>query len=360
MDALPAVAGGSGESNQVAGRSPWQVFRARFRRDFVAVAGTVVIATLLALAILASLIARIVGHGPNELFQGMVNSYGLPRGPNSKFWFGADSVGRDVFVRTIYGARTSLIVAFVATGLATLIGVTLGLTAGLFKGWVDTVVSRTIDIVLSLPLLLFAIGISAACSVAAEGCLRGVIQPGLRLVVIVITLFTWPYIARIVRGQTLSLREREFVESARSIGAGPARIMFREILPNVVAPIVVYTTLIIPTNIVFEASLSFLGIGIPQSTPSWGGMLASASQQQLFTYAWWLMFFPGLFLLLTTLAFNLVGDGLRDALDPRRTSVAVPARPVAEPTEEEGGSRRRKRRRLRERRGAQRAIEEVP
>jgi ABC-type dipeptide/oligopeptide/nickel transport system permease subunit len=291
-----------------------------------AIAGLVTIGVLVLLALLAPLIARLVGHGPNQLFPSMVTPFGLPRGPNPRFWFGADSVGRDVLVRTIYGARTSLTVAFVATGIATVIGVLVGLVAGFFRGWVDTVISRTIDVVLSLPLLLFAIGISAACSVTVRGCLDGLVQPGLRLVVVIIALFTWPYIGRIVRGQTLSMREKEFVESARSLGAGSLRIMLREILPNIVAPVIVYTTLIIPSNILFEAALSFLGVGIPQSTPSWGGMLAQAAENQLFTYAWWMMLFPGLFLLVITLAFNLVGDGLRDALDPRPLPMPAPRR----------------------------------
>ena len=299
------------------GRTPWQLFWRRFKRDRVALAGGIIIICLIAIAILAPLIAKLVGHGPNELFDSATNEFGLPIGPSSKFWFGADRPGRDVFVRTIYGARTSLTVAFVATGLATLIGVTLGVVAGYFKGVTDTIISRFIDMILSLPLLLFALGISAACSISKTGCSAGLIRPGLRLVVSVIALFTWPYIARIVRGQVLSLREREFIEASRSMGAGGLRIMRAEILPNLAAPIIVYTTLIIPSNILFEAALSFLGVGIPQTTPSWGRMLADASNSQLFTYAWWMMLFPGLFLLMTTLAFNLVGDGLRDALDPR-------------------------------------------
>lgn len=145
----------------------------------------------------------------------MVTAYGLPRGPTARFWFGADPVGGDVFVRTIYGARTSLTVAFLATGSATVIGVILGMAAGFYRGWVDTLVSRTIDFVLSLPLLLFAFGISVACSTSVRGCLGGLVQPGLRLVSAIIALFTWPYIACIVRGQTLSIREKEFTESAR-------------------------------------------------------------------------------------------------------------------------------------------------
>lgn len=312
---------GSAVAVVVEARTPWQLFWSRFRTDRAAMAGLVTIAILVMLAVAAPLVSGFVGHGPNQLFGNMTTALGLPRGPSSQFWFGADSVGRDVFVRTIYGARTSLTVAFLATGAATLIGVTLGLVAGFFRGWVDTAISRAIDIVLSLPLLLLAIGIAAACSVSSNGCLDGLVQPGLRLVVVVIGLFTWPQIARIVRGQTLSLQEREFVEAARSIGDGSARIMFQEILPNLVAPIVVYVTLILPSNILFEAALSFLGLGIPQSTPSWGGMIAQAAEGQLFTYAWWMMLFPGLFLLLTTLAFNLVGDGLRDALGPGRPLV---------------------------------------
>ena len=305
------------EDDVAVGKSPWQLFWRRFKRDKFALVGGVLIILLIAIALLAPLIAKMVGHGPNELFDNATNEFGLPIGPSSKFWFGADRSGRDVFVRTIYGARTSLAVAFLATGIATAIGVTLGVIAGYIGGSVDTVISRLIDVVLSLPLLLFAIGISAACSVAKNGCLHGLVQPGLRLVVFIIALFTWPYLARIVRGQVLSLREREFIEASHSMGAGEWRIMFADILPNLAAPIIVYTTLIIPSNILFEAALSFLGVGIPQTTPSWGRMLADASNSQLFTYAWWMMLFPGIFLLVTTLAFNLLGDGLRDALDPR-------------------------------------------
>jgi peptide/nickel transport system permease protein len=245
----------------------------------------------------------------------MTDSFGIPKGPNKDFLFGADSSGRDVLVRVAYGARTSLLVAIVATGIAVVIGVVFGTIAGYFGGKTDTFISRTIDIILSVPVLLFALGIVAACSADEQGCLNGLIKPGLTLVIFVIAIFTWPYVARIVRGNTLSLREKEFIEAARSLGAGNARIMFREVLPNLIAPIIVYSTLLIPSNILFEASLSFLGVGVPQSTPSWGRMLSDAST--VFQYAWWLMFFPGLFLIATTLAFNLVGDGLRDALDPR-------------------------------------------
>ena len=281
-------------------------------------AGAVMLAILVVLALLAPVFSKIVGHGPNELFgdEMLTPDIGLPKGPNAHFWFGGDQVGRDVFIRVLYGARTSLLVAIVATGLAALIGVTLGMIAGYRGGKTDTFISRAVDIVLSLPLLVVAIGMATVCSVSSNGCLGGLLQPGLSLVIGIIALFTWPNMARLVRGQALSLREKEFVEAAHSLGARTPRIMFRELLPNLLAPIVVYATLLIPANILFEAALSFLGVGVPQSTPSWGRMLADASAGQIFTVAWWMMLFPGVFLIVTTLSFNLVGDGLRDALGP--------------------------------------------
>ena len=305
---------GEGEE-QVVGKSPRELFWARFKKDKAAFFGLGVIILLVIVAFAAPLISKLVGHGPNELFRDMTDEFGLPKGPNGDFWFGADDSGRDLFVRVMYGARTSLLVAIVATGIAVVIGVILGITAGYFGGVIDTIISRAIDIILSMPVLLFAIGIAAACSATASGCLHGLVKPGRPVVIFIIALFTWPYIARIVRGNVLSLREKEFIEAARSLGAGHGRIMFREVLPNLVAPIIVYTTVIIPSNILFEAALSFLGLGVPDRIPSWGRMLADSAR--IFDVAWWFMFFPGLFLIMTTLAFNLLGDGLRDALDPR-------------------------------------------
>jgi peptide/nickel transport system permease protein len=300
-------------SHQVLGRSPWELFWRRFRRDKFAMAGLVIVILMIAFAILAPFTSKWTGHGPNQVFLDRLDEFGIPTGPQSGFYFGLDTAGRDLFVRVAYGARTSLIIAFFATGLATVIGVLLGLLAGFYRGKVDTVISRTVDVWLSLPVLLLALGLAAACGL--QPCLGGLIKPGLFVVSLIIGLFSWPYICRIVRGQILSLREKEFTEAARALGSTNRQIMLRELLPNVAAPIIVYTTLIIPNNILFEASLSFLGVGVPQETPSWGRMLADASG--IFTVAWWMMFFPGLFLFLTTLAFNLVGDGLRDALDPR-------------------------------------------
>jgi peptide/nickel transport system permease protein len=307
---------GGEPSQKVIGRSPGELFRRRFRKDKFAIAGIVFLSFMILVAVGAPIIARIAGHGPNEVFlREGTDEFGLPKGPTGEFWFGADTAGRDLFVRVAYGARTSLIVAFFATGISLLIGVAVGLMAGYYRGKIDTFLSRVIDIIMTLPILLLALGLVAACGSTKQGCLGGAIKPGLLLVSYVIGLFNWPYIARIVRGQVLSLREKEFVEAARAQGAGDFRIMSRELLPNLVGPIIVYTTLIIPNNILFEAALSFLGIGVPPGTASWGKMLFDASK--IFTVAWWMMVFPGLFLFLTTLAFNLVGDGLRDALDPR-------------------------------------------
>jgi peptide/nickel transport system permease protein len=297
------------------GRSPRQLFWVRFKQDKAALCALGIIIALIILALIAPLIARLVGHGPNDLYRPMTDDFGLPHGPYKDFVMGADQSGRDVFVRVIYGARTSLLVALAATGIAVIVGTTFGVIAGYFGGKLDTTISRIIDVILSMPILLFAIGIVAACGVTATGCLSGLVKPGLTLVIFVIALFGWPYIARIVRGNTLSIREKEFIEASRSLGAGNVRIMFKEVLPNLVAPIIVYTTLFIPANILFEAALSFLGLGVPQRTPSWGQMLSDASS--IYEFAWWLMLFPGAFLVLTTLAFNLLGDGLRDALDPR-------------------------------------------
>lgn len=309
------------EGEEVEGKTPWQLFWGRLKQDKVALGGAVFIVLLILIAFFGGPIAeKVSGHERNEIFNDAFSFYGPlkipgPVGPSSEFFLGADTAGRDLFVRLMYGARASLQVAILATGISVGIGIVLGIIAGYFGGKIDTLISRAIDIILSLPYLVIALGITAACSVSKEGCLGGLIQPGLPLVTFVIVFFTWPYIARIVRGNTLSIKEKEFIEASRSLGASNTRIMFREVLPNLVAPILVYTTLIIPSNIIFEASLSYLGMGLPQSVPSWGRMLSDA--QKVFETAWWMMLFPGLFLVFTTLAFNLLGDGLRDALDPR-------------------------------------------
>jgi ABC-type dipeptide/oligopeptide/nickel transport system permease subunit len=276
----------------------------RLRRDKVAMISLVVIALIVLMAIFAPAFAAVTGHPPNEQYRDIgLTPDGLPRGPNGTFWLGTDDLGRDILVRIAYGARVSLLVGVLATAITVAIGVVLGLAAGFLGGLVDTVLARLIDVVLSVPFLLVAIA------------LVSVTGPSLTVTVMVIGFFSWASVARIVRGQVLSLREREFVEAARSLGAGDTRIMFVDILPNVLAPVIVYTTLLIPVVIVTQATLSFLGLGLPPPTADWGGMISSS--QNYYTTAWWLILFPGLALLITTLAFNLFGDGVRDAFDPR-------------------------------------------
>jgi peptide/nickel transport system permease protein len=305
-----------GASQPIAARSPMQLFWRRLRRDRVAMAALVFIVLLIGMAILAPVIVNLAGTpGPRAQSSEALDLFGTPTGPSSKHPFGVDRVGRDVFSRTVYGSRVSLEVALIATSIAVAIGVAIGLLAGYYRGWVDTVLSRLTDVVLAFPILLLGLGLAAACS-GANGCFGGLVQPGLPVVIMVIAIINWTYIARIVRGQVLSLREKEFVEAARSLGASNGRIIVREILPNLVAPLIVYSSLLIPANILLEAALSFLGVGVGGGTPSWGGMISEATS--LFPEAWWFMLFPGLALLLTVLAFNLVGDGLQDALDPRR------------------------------------------
>ena len=314
QDATDAGAVTAAES-RISARSPLQLFWRRLRKDKVALVALVFVVLSVLVAILAPVIVSIAGvPGPNVQNDDLLDSFGLPSGPTGDNPLGVDERGRDVFARVVYGARVSLLVAFVATAFATLIGVTVGLLAGYFRGWVDTLLTRAMDVMLAFPVLLIAIGLGVACA-GAEGCAGGLIEPGLSVVIFVISITTWPYMARIVRGQVLSLREKEFVEASTSLGASNVRIIFREILPNLVAPIIVYATILIPQNILYEAGLSFLGVGVDPSTPSWGQMISDATQ--VFDIAWWFMVFPGLALLLTVLAFNLVGDGLQDALNPR-------------------------------------------
>lgn len=304
----------------VVARSPRQLFWMRFKEDKLALFGAFLVLLMLVMALLASVFENYVVHHPfDHQYLGkttpegvkeplMLNDFGTPLGPNEEFWFGGDDLGRDLFVRVLYGARVSLKIAIVATGLEVLIGVTLGMLAGFFRGWIDTVMSRFMDLILSIPFLLLGISLSVALPATVSGE---------TLVIFIITFFGWPYIARIVRGQVLSLRESQFVEAAQSLGASSRYIMSREILPNLVAPILIYATLIIPVNIIGEASLSYLGVGVKEPQASWGKMLDSATDFAIYGAAWWYMFWPGLFLFLTVLGFNLLGDGLRDALDPK-------------------------------------------
>ena len=296
-------------------RSPWQLFWRRFRQDKLALGALVFLILLVLVAIFAGQVVSLVGApGPDVLDSKSLDIFGTPTGPSSAHMFGVDQLGRDVFSRTVYGARVSLIVAFTSTGLATVLGVIAGLLAGYFRGWTDTVISRSVDVLLAIPYLLLATGLAAACSFG-NGCLGGLVKPGVPVVIAVIAFTSWTYMARIIRGQVLSLREKEFVESARSVGASDIRIIFREVLPNLAAPIIVYASTLLPQVILYEAALSFLGVGVQPPTPSWGQMISDATSN--FSTQWWYMFFPGMALLLTVLAFNFVGDAMQDALNPR-------------------------------------------
>lgn len=278
----------------------------RLARDpaIIAALGFIIVVVLFALA--APWISTMTGHSAIEQYRDTgLSPMGLPVAPNAEFLFGTDHLGRDVLVRLAYGAQISLTVGVLAAAVASLIGVTVGMIAGYFGGWIDTVLSRAMDLVMSVPFLL--------CALA----LVSVFGPSLSLSIGVIVFFSWTTMGRVIRGQVISLRRQEFVEASRSLGAGPLSIMFIDILPNLSVPIIVYTTMMIPGSIVFEATLSFLGMGIVPPAPSWGGMLADAAGNSLYLVAGWLVLIPGLALLLTTLAFNILGDGLRDALDPR-------------------------------------------
>jgi ABC-type dipeptide/oligopeptide/nickel transport system permease subunit len=300
----------------VAARSPLELFWRRLRSDRVALAALVFIGLLVLVAVLAPLVVKLFGAPPpgKPSRAALDPTFGSPTGPSSEHLFGVDGAGRDVFSGVVYGARVSLGVAILATGSAVVAGVLVGTFAAYHGGWIDTIISRTLDVLLAFPILLLGIGLASACSIADGGCL-GIIRPGLAVVIVVIAIATFPYIARLIRGQVLSLREKEFIEAARSMGASDRRIIVRHILPNLVAPIIVYTTLVLPQNILFEAALSFLGVGVQPPTTSWGQMIADAAP--VFDTAWWAFLFPGAALVLTVLAFNFVGDGLQDALDPR-------------------------------------------
>jgi peptide/nickel transport system permease protein len=306
----PDLAGG-----EITGQTPLQLFWRRFRTDRVALGSAIFILFLIVISIAAPLVVKILGlPGPNSPDPNALDVFGSPTGPSAAHPFGVDPLGRDVLSRVIYGARVSLLVGIAGTAIAVAIGTVLGLIGGYFRGAGEMIVMRTVDLFLAFPVLVLGLGIGAACAV--RGCLSGVIQPGVATIIFIITLSNFTYFTRIVHGQVVSLREKEFVEASRSLGASERRILFHEIAPNLLTPLIVYATLLIPQNILLEAALSFLGVGIRPPTASWGQMIADATPT--FTTAWWYMVFPGIGLLLTVLAFNLVGDGLLDALNPRR------------------------------------------
>jgi peptide/nickel transport system permease protein len=325
--------GHMGEGTEpVKARSYWEQVWIRFRRDRVAMASGVFIIFLVLAAIFGGPIAQhFLGHGPNEIFYAGVDQNLKPVGPwthvadannpghTTLFILGADgSLGRDEFLRILYGARVSLEVAVLSTIGVMLVGVLMGTVAGYFRGWIDTIISRIIEVTMAFPALLFIIALAATVGDRLSNItFGGVFGKGVVTLVLVFTIFGWFYPARIVRSTVLSLREKEFVEAARMVGSSDWRIMKSHILPHLVAPIVVVSTLIVAGYVLAEAGLSFLGLGVKLPTASWGVLLADAPQY--YTQQPWLMVWPGLAVLVTTLAFNLLGDGLRDAFDPRAT-----------------------------------------
>jgi peptide/nickel transport system permease protein len=303
--------GAAPASKKIQGRSPWRLAYERLRTDRAAKIALGTILVIVLLAILAPVFAKITGHGPNQQFIDIgENANGGPVPPSGIFWLGTDNNGRDLFIRILYGARVSLVVGVLATMISVALGVLLGLAAGFIGGFVDTVIARVIDVMLSIPFLILAISIAYVSG------------PSLWLVIGIIGVLSFTYLARIVRGQVISIKSREFIEAARALGAGPWRIMFVDLLPNVIAQIIVYATLLIPLAIVSEASLSFLGVGVPPPTADWGSMISDASGFYQYGY-WWFLFFPSVALLITTLAFNIFGDSVRDALDPRGAGIYV-------------------------------------
>jgi peptide/nickel transport system permease protein len=295
----------------IQGRSPWQLAWERLRTDRAAVIAAATIAAIVIAALMAPLIAAWIGHGPNQQFIDIgENANGGPVPPSSTFWFGTDSSGRDLFVRIVYGARVSLAVGVLATMIAIALGVLFGLAAGYLGGFVDIFIARVIDVMLSIPFLVIAISVAT------------ILHPSFWLVIFVVGILSFTYPARIVRGQVISLKEKEYIQAARALGARPLRIMFVDLLPNVLAPVIVYGSLLIPASIVLEATLSFLSVGIPPPTADWGQMISDASGYYQYGY-WWYLLFPSVALLITTLAFNILGDSVRDALDPRGGGIYV-------------------------------------
>jgi peptide/nickel transport system permease protein len=330
------VAGAASALDQSGGQdhSPWYLAFRRFVRNRLAVAFLGVFVAIVVFVLAAPLWAAHVAHtGPNETHtlekvtvggekREVVTPEGTPIGPQwfgagGKFFLGADSrLGRDEMVRLMYGGRTSLLVGVTSALITTLLAIILGLIAGYYRGWVDTVIARALDVLWSLPVLLF--GLALGVSLAVGGLKIGPLEVSggsLWIPILVISIFTVPYIARPVRGEVLSLSEKEFVEAAIAQGAGPLRVMFGEILPNLASTLIVFFTLTIANNMLFEAGLSFLGAGVQPPNSSWGTMITVG--EELLTTQPLLAIIPGAMIMLTVLSLNIVGDGLRDALDPR-------------------------------------------
>lgn len=273
----------------------YQVFWTRFRTNRFAITGGVVVILLFLLSFLAPWITP---YGPNDL-----DLYHVLMPPSSAHWFGTDDLGRDVLTRMIYGASISLEVGFVAAGIAVMIGTLVGLLAGYYSGWTDNILMRFVDIMLCFPTFFLILAVIAF------------LGQSIWYIMIIIGLTSWMGVARLVRAEVLSIRERDFVMAVRALGARDSRIIFRHILPNAMSPVLVSATLGVAGAILVESALSFLGIGVPPPTPSWGNILTSG--KDYIEFAWWLTLYPGLAITVTVLAYYLVGEGIRDALDPR-------------------------------------------
>jgi peptide/nickel transport system permease protein len=307
------------------GRSPWQIGWQRFRRDRVGVWSGYVVLFFVAVAILAPLIVKLYGKDAYTTYgdktPGLLNEYGFPTGRyggmSSEHWFGLEpGLGRDVFAQLVYGARTSLLIAVLAAVLTTLIGVTFGLVIGYLGGRVDAIGGRIMDVALAFPSLLFLIAFTPVLEslfVSPEKATPTWVR--FTTLILVLSALGWVLQARLIRGQVLSLREREFVDAARMAGAGSWRIVRRELLPNLWSPILVTFSLILPALITTEAALSFIGVGIVEPTPDWGRMIKRGAEIYKIDFTY--MLFPGLALFALVLCFNLLGDAVRDALDPR-------------------------------------------
>jgi len=311
---------GTAAAKTIEGRSLSQIAWSRLKKDRVAMGAGILVLVLVVIAIFAPLLASLTGAGDptvqyvDNLDPNTSMPVGSMGGVSADHWLGIEPVnGRDVLSRVLYGSRISLLIATLASLLSLVIGIALGVIAGYFRGWVDAVISRVMDVFLAFPLLLFALALAAIVPDTFFGMTGDTLR--IAMLVFIIGFFGWPYAGRIVRGQTIALREREFVDAARVLGAKPRRIILKELMPNLVAPILVYGTLLIPANILFEAALSFLGVGIRNPTPSWGKMLNDAINYYRVDPAY--LIIPGAAIFVTVLAFNLFGDGLRDAFDPK-------------------------------------------
>jgi len=274
------------------------VWRGLVRRP-VAMVGLVIALAFVLVAVAAPLIAP---YSPQEQFFDGLTLEGSPLPPNERFWLGTDLLGRDLFSRMVFGARTSLLVGLVANGIALMAGTLIGLTAGFVRGVVGSILMRATDLMMAFPALILAITIAA------------LVGPSLKNVILVIALVNTGPVARVVYAETTSLAEREFIAAERALGAGTARILFHHILPHLLPIIIVWGTLGISTTVLFEAVLSYLGVGVQPPEPSWGNIVYDG--QSYFQSAPWLVFFPGFAVALLALSVNLVGDALRDLLDP--------------------------------------------